>query len=226
MPEKLIPPGRRDRSVSMDFRPPVKLAGRHVKLEPLSQDDLAELVLAGEDPEIWRYLLTGDARGAEAMGRFIDLLLARQSQGSDLAFTVREAVHGHAIGMTRYLTIRREDRSVEIGGTWYHPRFWRSAVNTEAKYLLLRHAFDTEGCHRVEFKTDVENLRSQRAIERLGAQREGLLREHRVRPDGRFRSSVYYGILISEWPKVRARLEDRLRSDGVPGERVATGAVP
>lgn len=210
--------------MAMEFRAPLALKGRWVVLEPLSHDRLDEFVVAGKDPEIWRYLLSGDVRGTEGMRRHLDLLLARQAEGTDLAFGVTDRRSGRAIGMTRYLTIRREDFSVEIGGTWYDPRYWRTAVNTEAKYLLLRHAFETEGCHRVEFKTDVANLRSQRAIERLGAVREGVLREHRLRPDGRFRSSVYYGILATEWPEAKLRLE-RFLGDR-PGGGAATGAAP
>ncbi len=211
--------------MAMEFRAPLVLEGSRVVLEPLSRDRLDEFVVAGKDPEIWRYLLTGDVRGTEGMRRLLDLLLARQAEGTDLAFGVTDRRSGRAIGMTRYLAIRREDFSVEIGGTWYDPRFWRTAVNTEAKYLLLRHAFETEGCHRVEFKTDVANLRSQRAIERLGAVREGVLREHRLRPDGRFRSSVYYGILVAEWPAVKLRLE-RFLGDPPGGGAAATPAAP
>ncbi len=194
----------------MEFRPPVTLAGTVVRLVPLSVDHVPALVEAGRAPEIWTHLLAGDQRGPERMRAFVGELLARQAAGTDLAFTVLDARTGEPIGMTRYLDIQRRDRCVEIGGTWYERSRWRTAVNTESKLLLLAHAFDREGCHRVEIRTDILNERSQRAIERLGATREGLLREHRVRADGTFRSSVCYGILAGEWPAVRARLEHAL----------------
>jgi RimJ/RimL family protein N-acetyltransferase len=115
-----------------------------------------------------------------------------------------------AIGCTRYLDIHPEHRNLEIGGTWYGAPYQGTGVNSEAKYLLLRHAFETLGCIRVQLKTDLRNLRSQRAIERIGAKREGLLREHMILPDGTIRSSVYYSILVSEWPEVKVRLEEMM----------------
>jgi RimJ/RimL family protein N-acetyltransferase len=109
--------------------------------------------------------------------------------------------------MTRYMDIQPRNRALEIGGTWYAAAFQRTAANTECKYLLLRHAFETLGCQRVQFKTDLRNERSQRAIERIGATREGVLRSHMLLPDGTLRSSVYFSILENEWPAVKARLE-------------------
>ncbi|HEV2316380.1 MAG TPA: GNAT family protein [Thermoplasmata archaeon] len=204
-------------SGSMAFRPPVILQGRQVCLAPLSHGHLEALVRAGDSPEIWEYLHAGDSRGPERMRALIQTLLDRQAAGTDLAFTVLAVPGLEPIGMTRYLHILREDRCVEIGGTWYARARWRTAVNTESKLMLLRHAFETEGCHRVELRTDERNVRSQRAIERLGALKEALLREHMVRRDGTFRSSYVYGIVASEWPAVRARLELRLAAGGAPG---------
>jgi RimJ/RimL family protein N-acetyltransferase len=138
-------------------------------------------------------------------------ILSRQAAGTDLAFAVIHLGSGGAIGATRYLEIRPPHRSLEVGGTWYATRFQRTAVNTECKYLLLKHAFEVLGCIRVQFKADARNQRSLRAIERLGAAREGVLRNHYITPDGGYRDSVYFSILDSEWPKVKERLEEMLK---------------
>jgi len=137
-------------------------------------------------------------------------LLGRQARGTDLPFAVVYQATGRAIGASRYLDIQRAHRSVEIGGSWYGRAFQRTAVNTESKYLLLRHAFDDLGCIRVQLKTDGRNERSQRAIERLGAVREGVLRHSMIMPDGHIRDSIYYSILAEEWPGVKAKLEAML----------------
>jgi RimJ/RimL family protein N-acetyltransferase len=192
------------------FRPPVVLEGRYVDLVPLERDHADALALAGADPEIWRFLTVGPRLGRAAMGDLIELLLSRQADGTDLAFTVVDRSDRRAIGMTRYLEIDRGHRRVEIGGTWYSTRFQRTPINTECKRLLLAYAFDVEAVHRVQLKTDLRNLRSQKAIARLGAIREGVLRDHMVVPDGYVRSSVVFSILRSEWPDVSARLDTML----------------
>jgi len=140
-------------------------------------------------------------------------LLDRQTKGTDLPFTVIHLDSGRAIGATRYLNIRPQDRALEIGGTWYAVEFQRTAVNTECKYLLLKHAFEGLKCIRVQFKTDLRNERSQRALERIGAVKEGILRSHMITPDGYIRDSVFYSILASEWPLVRARLEEIIETN-------------
>ena len=127
-----------------------------------------------------------------------------------MPFAVIHRITGRAIGATRYMEIRPLDRGLEIGGTWYAVAYQRTAVNTECKYLLLRHAFESLGCIRVQFKTDLLNEPSQRALARIGAVKEGILRNHMIRPDGTIRHSVYYSIIDSEWPKVKARLEEML----------------
>jgi N-acetyltransferase len=137
-------------------------------------------------------------------------ILSRQKRGTDLPFTVIQLDSGKAIGCTRYLEIHPEHRNLEIGGTWYGEPYRGTWVNTEAKYLLLRHAFEILGCIRVQLKTDLRNVRSQRAIERIGAQKEGILRDHMILPDGTIRSSVYYSILENEWRDVKRLLEQRL----------------
>jgi RimJ/RimL family protein N-acetyltransferase len=193
---------------------PVILTGRVVRLEPLAEAHAADLAEVGLDPEIWRYMLYGDVNSPEKMLGFVRDLLARQARGTDLPFAVICLETGRAIGCTRYLDIRPRDLAVEIGGTWYGPAYQRTAVNTEGKYLLLRHAFEALRCIRVQFKTDLRNVRSQRAIERLGAVREGVLRNHMITPNGTVRDSVYYSIIASEWPTVKARLEGWLGGAG------------
>lgn len=190
----------------MDIQP-ITLTGRVVRLEPLTEAHTADLAAVGLDPEIWRFMLYGDIDSEAKMLGFVRDLLARQARGTDLPFAVILLASGCAIGCTRYLSIDRANCGLEIGGTWYGAAHRRTAVNTECKYLLLRHAFETLGCIRVQFKTDLRNERSQRAIERIGAQREGVLRNHMITPDGTIRDSVYYSIIDREWPAVKARLE-------------------
>ncbi|MDE1836755.1 MAG: GNAT family N-acetyltransferase [Euryarchaeota archaeon] len=192
---------------SMAFRPPVVLQGRWVALVPLSREHLPQLIKAGTDPQIWSYMRYGPRTSPKSMEELVDLLLRLQEKGTDLAFTTFYRPEGVAVGMTRFLDIRREDRGVEIGGTWIAPRLWRTPVNTESKYLLLRHAFEVEGCLRVQFKTDLRNVRSQRAIERLGAVKEGVFRKHMALPNGLVRDSVFYSLTDDDWPTVKARLE-------------------
>jgi RimJ/RimL family protein N-acetyltransferase len=189
---------------------PVTLTGRVVRLEPLSEAHVPDLAAVGLQPAIWRYMLYGSIDSEEKMRGFVADLLARQARGADLPFAVIHLAEGRAIGCTRYMEIRREHRGLEIGGTWYGLAYQRTAVNTESKYLLLRHAFEDLGCIRVQFKTDLRNERSQAALERLGATKEGILRNHIITPEGIVRHSVYYGIIAAEWPQVKAMLESRL----------------
>ena len=186
---------------------PVTLTGRVVRLEPLSEQHVPDLTVAAHDERIWRYMLYAYPEDEEKMLAWVRDILTRQAAGADLAFAVIHLASGRAIGATRYLEIRPPHRSLEVGGTWYATEFQRTAVNSECKYLLLKHAFETLGCIRVQFKADARNLRSLRAIERLGAAREGVLRNHYILADGGFRDSVYYSILDREWPGVKARLE-------------------
>lgn len=189
---------------------PITLTGNVVRLEPLAEKHVPDLALVGRDERIWRHMLYGNVTTEEKMLVFVRDLLGRQKKGGDLPFTVIHLASGRAIGCTRYLEIRRAHRSVEIGGTWYGVAYQRTAVNTECKYLLLRHAFETLGCIRVQLKTDSRNVPSQRAIERLGAVKEGVFRNHMIKPDGVIRHSIYYSILDSEWPVVKAKLEAKL----------------
>mgnify|MGYP000851211519 CR=1 FL=1 len=185
---------------------PITLNGRFVRLEPLSLDHAEDLAVAGAYPDIWRYMPYPVVNSEADMRAQIEDLLSRQARGTDLPFAVRHLADGRAIGMSRYLDIQVVNQMLEIGGTWYTPTLQRTAVNTECKWLLMTHAFETLGCVRVQIKTDLRNERSQRAIERLGAVREGVLRNHMRMPDGYQRSSVYYSVLAEEWPTVRERL--------------------
>ena len=186
---------------------PITLTGSVVRLEPLSLDHAADLAVAGAYPDIWRYMPYPVVRTEADMHAQIEDLLSRQARGTDLPFAVYHLTEGRAIGMSRYLDIQVVNQMLEIGGTWYTPALQRTAVNTECKLLLMTHAFETLGCQRVQIKTDLRNERSQRAIERLGAVREGVLRRHMRLGDGTYRDSVYYSILDSEWPAVKAHLE-------------------
>ena len=189
---------------------PVVLMGKHVRLEPLSEAHIPGLSVAGGDPSIWRYMLYGEVTSEEKMADWVRDILSRKATGTDQPFAVIQLSSGRVAGATRYMEIRPAHRGLEIGGTWYGKEFQRTPVNTETKYLLLRHAFEVLGCIRVQLKTDLRNERSQKAIERLGAVREGVLRNHMIVDGGVYRHSVYYSILDKEWPPVKARLEDLL----------------
>lgn len=189
---------------------PITLAGAVVRLEPLSEVHVPGLAAIGLDDDIWRFMVYPLVRDEAGLRAWVQDMLERQARGADLPFAVVHLADGRVAGATRFLDIRPEHRGVEIGGTWYGAAYRRTAVNTECKYLLMRHAFETWGCLRVQLKTDLRNERSQRAIERLGAVREGVLRNHMILPDGLLRHSVYYSVIDSEWPAVKARLETLL----------------
>lgn len=189
---------------------PLTLTGRAVRLEPLAHAHIPDLAIAGADASIWQYMPYPPATTELAMRGWVEEILSRQARGTDLVFAVIHLASGRAIGSTRYMDIQPRNRGLEIGGTWYAVAHQRTAVNTECKYLLLRHAFEVYDCIRVQIKTDLRNQRSQRAIERLGAAREGVLRHQVIMPDGYFRSSVYYSILAEEWAGVKAKLEEKL----------------
>lgn len=185
---------------------PVTLSGQYVELIPLERAHASELAKVGTVPEIWQYMRYGYVGTEAKMLAWVDDLLDWQAKGSDLPFTVVHRPSGRIAGATRYLNISQSNRCVEIGGTWYGLEFQRTVVNTEAKFLLLQYAFEVLDCVRVQFKTDLRNERSQRAIERLGAVREGVLRDHMILPDGAVRSSVIYSILPEEWSVIKTRL--------------------
>jgi RimJ/RimL family protein N-acetyltransferase len=188
---------------------PVVLEGQHVRLEPLAKEHLAGLARVGLDEELWRWIPV-PVRTAEELAEYIETALEEQKRGVSLPFALIEKATGRAIGSTRYGNIDRTHHRVEIGWTWVAREWQRSAVNTEAKYLLLRHAFETLGCIRVELKTDSLNEKSRAAILRIGAKEEGIFRNHMITSSGRLRHSVYFSIVDSEWPAVKARLESLL----------------
>jgi N-acetyltransferase len=185
---------------------PVTLEGRHVRLEPLSHAHDADLSEIGLAEELWRWIPV-PVRTPEEMSAYIETALNEQSRGVSLPFALIEKSNGRAIGSTRYGNIDRAHHRVEIGWTWVAPPWQRTALNTEAKYLLLKHAFEALGCIRVELKTDSLNERSRAAILRIGAREEGIFRNHMITASGRIRHSVYFSILNSEWPDVKSRLQ-------------------
>ena len=190
---------------------PIFLEGAHVRLEPLAKTHLAGLVEVGLDEELWRWIPT-PVRTQEEMAAYIETALNEQKRGEALPFAIVEKSTSRAIGSTRYGNIDRAHHRVEIGWTWVARDWQRTAMNTEAKYLLLKHAFETLGCIRVELKTDSLNERSRAAILRLGAREEGIFRNHMITASGRIRHTVYFSIIDSEWPAVKARLEAKLNS--------------
>ena len=189
---------------------PVTLSGRLVRLEPLSEVHVPDLTVVGLDTNIWRFMLYGEMRTQQDILAWVRDILGRQKRGTDLPFAVIALNSAKAIGATRYMNIDIKNCGLEIGGTWYGAAYQGTGVNTEAKYLLLRHAFEALGCIRVQLKTDARNLRSQKAIERIGAVKEGFLRQHVITPSGYIRDSVYYSIIDREWPAVKQRLEEML----------------
>lgn len=189
---------------------PIVLQGAHVRLEPLTRAHAPDLFEAAQDDRTWLYMPRIRPRRIEDVVEWIDEAQRLQERGEALPFAQIALSTGRAIGSTRYLDLRRAYRGLEIGWTWIAPAYQRTAVNTEAKLLLLSHAFDTLDALRVQLKTDARNDRSQRAIERLGATREGVLRQHVICPDGFVRDSVMYSITHNEWASVRAHLLTRL----------------
>jgi RimJ/RimL family protein N-acetyltransferase len=188
----------------------IVLEGRHVRLEPIAEHHRDDLLLAAaEDTATFRYMGMDLSAGVGAWPAY----LADALRPEYVAWATVERDTGRAVGATRFGDIAPEHDRVEIGWTWIAPSRQRTAVNTEAKLLQLSYAFDTLGAGRVALKTDGRNERSQRAIERLGAHREGVLRRHLRLPDGFVRDTVYYSILADEWPAVKARLEQRMQGD-------------
>ncbi|HEX6537287.1 MAG TPA: GNAT family protein [Gemmatimonadaceae bacterium] len=188
---------------------PVVLEGAHVRLEPLSLEHLDALCVVGLDAELWR-LQVSNVRTPGDMRAYVERALREREEGRSLPFATVHRASGRVAGSTRFANIVPEHRRLEIGWTWLGREFQRTAVNTEAKYLMLRHAFETLGAFRVELKTDALNAQSRAAILRIGAREEGTLRKHTITFGGRARDTVYFGITDDDWPAVRARLEEML----------------
>jgi RimJ/RimL family protein N-acetyltransferase len=191
---------------------PITLEGTHVRLEPLSLKHADDLFAVSRSPEIWQLLIASQIQTLEEMRAWIEKAGKQTAAGTQIWFATTRRADNRAVGVTSYLNISHPDRILEIGGTWLSPEVWRTAINTECKYLLLRHAFETLGCVRVQVKTDERNVRSQRAIERLGAVKEGILRKYQATQTGYQRNTVMYSIIDTEWPGVKARLEGMLTS--------------
>lgn len=188
---------------------PVTLEGRHVRLVPLSLEHLPALWEVARDPELWR-LTNAQVHGEGDLRRYVESALGAQAAGTALPFATTEAATGRVIGSTRFGNFERSHRRAEIGWTWLGRPWQRTPANTEAKYLMFRHAFETLGLVRVELKTDVLNERSRRAMLRVGCREEGVLRKHMITDAGRVRDTVYYSVVDDEWPAVKAHLEGLL----------------
>jgi N-acetyltransferase len=195
--------------VKANLLEPVTLKGQHVELHPLSIDHSEALIAAVQDGELWKLWYTS-APTPETMHVEIQRRLTLHAAGSMLPFTVIDPQTGQAVGMTTFMNIDATSRRIEIGSTWYARRVQRTGLNTEAKLLLLAHAFDTLDCIAVELRTHFMNQQSRRAIERLGAKLDGVLRSHQVSANGTLRDTCVYSILAHEWPTVRTNLEWQL----------------
>jgi N-acetyltransferase len=185
---------------------PVTLEGESVRLEPLSLDHLDGLVAVGLAPSLWRWTLSLIST-PDDMRAYVESALAARAAGTEMPFATIERASDRVVGSTRFLAPEHTHRRLEIGHTWVAPAWQRTAINSEAKLLMLGHAFESLGCNRVEFKTDSLNEQSRRALTRLGALEEGILRNHMISQGGRLRHSAYYSIIAAEWPAVRAGLE-------------------
>lgn len=188
---------------------PVTLTGQYAQLEPMLPAHREMLAEVGLDEELWRWI-PDPVHTSEEMFAYVDAALAQQASGVSLPFTIVERASGKVIGSTRYANIERVHRRVEIGWTWVALPWQRTAVNTECKYMLLKHAFEGLGCIRVELKTDSLNEKSHNAILRIGARQEGVFRNHMITSTGRIRHSIYFSVIDSEWPDVKAQLEKKL----------------
>ena len=192
--------------------PTLSLTGEHVVIEPMGERHLEGLAAAAADPTLWRYLPIAPPNSPELLRAWMDAALSARDRGDEVPFVLVHRESGAVAGSTRYLDISTPHCGLEIGWTFVAPELQRTALNTEAKLLLLEHAFNELGAVRVCIKTDGRNIRAQRAIERLGAVREGTLRRHRVLPDGYIRDTVYYSIIAEEWPAVCKALQGFLSS--------------
>ena len=188
---------------------PLTLTGKLLQLEPMRPEHAAALLEAGRSPEVFAFM-PAKPTTPQTMASWLERAMAAEVAGREYAFVVRRRADGVIVGSSRYLDVQEEDRTAEIGWTWYSPSTWGTAVNPEAKYLLLRHAFEDWHAIRVALKTDIRNRHSQAAIKKLGAVYEGTLRNQRIRPDGSYRDTPIYSIIEAEWPAVKRSLEARL----------------
>jgi RimJ/RimL family protein N-acetyltransferase len=190
--------------------PPITLEGTHVRLEPLQESHLDALCEVGLDPDLWKWIPIQVLDRDQMLG-YIRAALSDQKKGISLPFATIDRKSNKVIGSTRFLNIDLPNKRVEIGATWIAQPFQRTVINTEAKYLMMRHAFETLGCNRVEWKTDSLNTKSRNAILRLGATQEGIFRQHMVTWSGRLRDTVYFSVIAPEWPAVKKALEAKIK---------------
>jgi RimJ/RimL family protein N-acetyltransferase len=189
---------------------PFVLEGKFVRLEPMTESHVEALVEVGFEESLWKWIPT-QCKTREDMENYVRLALSDQERGIALPFVTIEQASGTVIGSTRFGNIDVANKRAEIGWTWINPKWQRTVVNTEAKFLMLSHAFETWKCIRVELKTDALNEKSRNAILRIGAKEEGIFRKHMITSTGRYRDTVYFSVLDSEWPTVKQRLLERLR---------------
>ncbi|KQX49192.1 GNAT family N-acetyltransferase [Paenibacillus sp. Root444D2] len=189
------------------------LKGTRVVLLPMEESHITGLAAAAADPNIWAYMTP--LLSFADVEKFVHQALEEQKAGLGIPYSVYDKHTDSFVGSTRLFDISAQHRNLEIGHTWYNSQVWRTRVNTECKYLLLKHCFESLNLLRVQLKTDLRNERSQTAIARLGAQKEGILRQHRILHDGYIRDTVMFSILDTEWPEVKQRLEGFLNKVGV-----------
>ncbi len=188
----------------------VVLTGECVEIRPMEIYHVQELFDAGNNPDIWSYMPMR-VQSIEDMKHLVNGALQTREQGTEFPFVIIDRDSGKIVGSTRFLNISIPNSNLEIGWTWLSPTVWRTRINTECKYLLLKHCFETLGTIRVQLKTDSRNVRSQQAIERMGGIKEGVLRNHTIMPDGYLRDSVFYSVIDQEWALVKEKLESMLR---------------
>jgi N-acetyltransferase len=188
----------------------ISLEGNTVKLLPMENSHLDGLWEAGHNQSIWEFT-SSKVRNKAEMKNVIESAIAEREKGTQIPFTVFDKKTDKIVGSTRFLDISEAHKSLEIGWTWYNPNYWRTRVNTECKFLLLQHAFEKMGVNRVQFCTDSRNVRSQTAIARLGAEKEGILRKHRIIADGYVRDTVVFSILKEEWPAIKIGFQEKLK---------------
>lgn len=187
----------------------ITLENEVVKLKPLELSDTQGLIEAGSYPEIWSHMSTTIEK-REDVNSFVETALKAKKEKTEFPFVIVDKQSGNIIGSTRYMDIDDKHQRLEIGSTWLTPAYWRTAINTNCKFLLLQYCFEHLHLQRVQIKTDHENIRSQRAIERIGATKEGILRHHMIRKDGTIRDTVIYSVTIEEWPQVKKHIKDLL----------------
>lgn len=188
----------------------VRIEGRSVTLIPMEIGQLDDLWKAADAQEIWEYTAS-KIMSREDMKQTIEAAAAERERGTQIPFVVVYKTNSRIIGSSRYLDLSETHKTLEIGWTWYHPDYWRTSVNTETKFLMLQYAFEELGMNRVQFNTDARNIRSQTAIARLGAKKEGVLRKHRIIADGYVRDTVVFSILKEEWPEVKSALQEKMK---------------